>query len=126
MARESMHFGSQNPRLDECGCRCVSFCMENPPASAIRALFFDLDGTLLTSKKEISPGTLDALRHCAGKGIGIFAATARPPNLERQLGLARDQAAMLQDGVFLNGAFLKLDGKTEWRCIGKEQTRRII
>ena len=35
----------------------------------IKALFFDLDGTLLTSKKEISPKTRATLEKCKSNNI---------------------------------------------------------
>lgn len=35
----------------------------------IKALFFDLDGTLLTSSKKISDNTKSVLRNCREKGI---------------------------------------------------------
>lgn len=100
--------------------------MESLPAGAIRALFFDLDGTLLTSKKEISPSTLSALRSCAERGIRVFAATARPPNLDRQLGLPPESAALLRDGVFLNGAFIRRGEDIEARCLDEGAAGRVI
>lgn len=43
----------------------------------IRLLLFDLDGTLLTSQKTISPRTLSALIRCREKGLHIGVATSR-------------------------------------------------
>jgi Cof subfamily protein (haloacid dehalogenase superfamily) len=100
--------------------------METPPATNIRALFFDLDGTLLTSRRDISPKTLSALRDCAGKGIRIFAATARPPNIGEQFSLSREDSALIRDGAFLNGAWVRLDGREEIRCIGEGAARDIV
>ena len=42
----------------------------------VKALFFDLDGTLLTSKKQISPQTKNTLMKCKNKGIKLYIATA--------------------------------------------------
>lgn len=45
----------------------------------IKALIFDLDGTLLSSKKTIAPKTLDILLSLKEKGMRIIIATGRPP-----------------------------------------------
>ena len=42
-----------------------------------KVLLFDLDGTLLTGEKTISPRTLDELRRCREKGYIIGVATSR-------------------------------------------------
>lgn len=52
----------------------------------IRALFFDLDGTLLTSRKTLADSTRAALRQCQKQGIRIFLVTARAPLLDKMLG----------------------------------------
>ena len=49
----------------------------------LKAIFFDLDGTLLNSKREITPRTFAALKKCKDRGIKLFVATARPPLLDR-------------------------------------------
>ncbi len=47
----------------------------------IKAIFFDLDGTLLSFKTHmISESTIDALKLLRAKGIKLFLATGRPPN----------------------------------------------
>lgn len=43
----------------------------------IKLLAIDMDGTLVTSKKEITPRTADALRAAMQKGIEICIATGR-------------------------------------------------
>jgi 5-amino-6-(5-phospho-D-ribitylamino)uracil phosphatase len=57
----------------------------------IRMVAIDLDGTLLTSTKKISPQTAETLRAAAGAGVKIVIASARPPRSVRafyeQLGL---------------------------------------
>lgn len=70
----------------------------------IKALFFDLDGTLLTSAKKLSGKTKIALKICKNAGITVFTATARPPLLSKMLNLTSDEEEILQDGgVFYNG-----------------------
>ena len=49
---------------------------------AIRLAFFDIDGTLLPfGAEELSPGVRAALQALRRRGIGVFAATGRPPYL---------------------------------------------
>ena len=52
----------------------------------IRAIFFDLDGTLLDNDKRIPASAYEALEKCRERGIALFVATARPPILEKMLG----------------------------------------
>lgn len=71
----------------------------------IKALFFDLDGTLLNSDKRISSCTINALVECKNKGIKDFTATGRPPLLQYTLPLSSEELSLLDDGgVFYNGA----------------------
>src|SRR3712207_7221432 len=45
----------------------------------IKALFFDIDGTLVSFKTHTIPqSTIDALRHAKAQGIKIFISTGRP------------------------------------------------
>lgn len=46
---------------------------------AIRLVAIDLDGTLLTSDKQITPRTVDAIAECTSRGIRVVLASARPP-----------------------------------------------
>lgn len=43
----------------------------------IRLIAFDLDGTVLNGKKEVSPRTVEAMRRAAAKGIRLVIATGR-------------------------------------------------
>jgi len=54
-----------------------------PPATAIRLVAVDLDGTLLTSRKTISARTHRALRGILARGVKLVFATARPPRSVR-------------------------------------------
>ena len=47
-------------------------------SSEKKALFLDLDGTLLNDKKEITPGNYHAIRQALGEGHKIIIATGRP------------------------------------------------
>jgi len=70
----------------------------------IKALFFDLDGTLLTSSRKLSDKTKFALKSCKEKGIKAFVATARRPLLHKMLCLTPEEEEIIRDGgVFYNG-----------------------
>ena len=45
---------------------------------SIKMVALDLDGTALNSKREITPGTLEAFRKAAEKGVHIVVSTGRP------------------------------------------------
>jgi hydroxymethylpyrimidine pyrophosphatase-like HAD family hydrolase len=95
--------------------------------SRIRALFFDLDGTLLTSSKTLAESTVRALGECRRAGIGIHIATARPPTVERQLTLPAEEMALLTGGgVFLNGALVKMGERSEYRFLPAAAVRAMI
>ena len=66
----------------------------------IKALFFDLDGTLLTSNKKISDLSFETLRTCKEKGIYVFVVTARAPMLDVMLGWDECVYSLL-DGGFI-------------------------
>lgn len=81
-----------------------SFAREKS-ASGIRAIAVDIDGTLLTSRGNISPRTLQALHHCAATGITVYVATARPRRLVfRDSEVQGDADFLKTGGVFYNGA----------------------
>ena len=59
--------------------------------SDIALVAIDMDGTLLTSKGELPPKNVEAIRRCSNQGIRIVLATTRNPNRVadycRQLGI---------------------------------------
>lgn len=70
----------------------------------IKALFFDLDGTLLNSKGRIAYSSIKALKKCRESGIMVFPATGRPPLLEHTLSLSGEELGLFNDGgIFYNG-----------------------
>ena len=64
-----------------------------------RLLALDMDGTLLTSDKRISPGTLKALERCARAGVAVALCTGRGP---AELDAYRESL----DGVVRYGALI--------------------
>lgn len=83
----------------------------------IKALFFDLDGTLLTSAKTLAPSSCAALRRCREKGVRIFLATARSPRLTIKLGWGEAEHALFDGGLYSNGACIQLGGKLHYTYI---------
>ncbi|MBP3700950.1 MAG: HAD family hydrolase [Lachnospiraceae bacterium] len=83
----------------------------------IQALFFDLDGTLLSSRKTLLPSTRDALRKCREEGIRVFLATARSPMLDKMLGWTEEEFALFEGGIYCNGACTKIGESTEYAFI---------
>src|SRR5690349_2583600 len=55
------------------------------PERPIRLVAIDLDGTLLTSKKQISERTASALASLPKQGIRVVIASARPPRSVRHI-----------------------------------------
>lgn len=71
----------------------------------IRAMVFDLDGTLLDSRGCLSAANDHALKACMARDILLYVATARPRRFMYCLGDPPGQIAFLADrGVFYNGA----------------------
>jgi hypothetical protein len=55
------------------------------PASRIRLVAIDLDGTLLNDSKQVSDRTADALRCLPAQGVRTVIASARPPRSVRHI-----------------------------------------
>jgi 5-amino-6-(5-phospho-D-ribitylamino)uracil phosphatase len=53
------------------------------PKHGFRMVAIDLDGTLLSSRKTITPKTHTAIRHALAAGVKVVLATARPPRSVR-------------------------------------------
>src|ERR1035437_7139142 len=66
------HINGHNSKLDG-----------RPNGKKIRMVAIDLDGTLLSSRKTITPLTHTAVRAAVDAGIKVVLATARPPRSVR-------------------------------------------
>lgn len=91
----------------------------------IRAMFFDLDGTLLNGAKRVPDSALAALRRCRARGVRLFVATARPPLLRKMLDWAEAEP-LFDGGVFCNGACTVIDGEKRYVCIPPEVVRGAV
>ena len=92
----------------------------------IRALFLDLDGTLLNSKKEISPLTKTTLENCKKDGVKLFVATARPPLLERMLFWDKDTISLFEGGSYYNGGCISINRVKEYIFVSNKLVKKII
>jgi len=93
----------------------------------IKALFFDLDGTLLTSTGRISEKTKEALKACSKIGIKTFTATGRAPLLLKMLDLDADEQEIIKDGgVFYNGGCVRLNDTSIYTFLSDEIVMRCI
>ncbi len=75
----------------------------------IKALFFDIDGTLVSFKTHLIPqSTVDAIAEAKRNGVKVYISTGRPKILITNLG----QIADLIDGwITTNGALCFIDGE---------------
>ena len=91
----------------------------------IKALFFDLDGTLLNSEKKIPVSARTALARCREKGVRSFIATARAPMLDRMLNWS-EEFSLFDGGIYCNGACIITDGKKEYAFLPEEVVRTCL
>jgi Cof subfamily protein (haloacid dehalogenase superfamily) len=77
------------------------FVANNTKTSMIKALFFDIDGTLVSFKTHSIPqSTIEAIDKAKEKGIKVFISTGRPKIIMNNLG------ALTFDGyITMNGAY---------------------
>lgn len=79
---------------------------------SIKALIFDIDGTILTPQGVMSEATLEAFRECSNKGILLSVATARAGRLVFPDGtIPGEHSFLLERGIFYNGGTIVDDEK---------------
>ena len=91
----------------------------------MKALFFDLDGTLLDSDKKIPPSAAEALQAARARGVKVFVCTGRSLRVEKMLGWTTEMQ-LFDGGVYCNGACICLDGGTEYVFIEPEAVRAVL
>lgn len=91
----------------------------------MKALFFDLDGTLLGSDKRIPPSAVAALLQARAKGVKVFVATGRSFRVDKMLGWT-EEITLFDGGVYSNGACICLDGEVRYAWIDPEAVRAVI
>ncbi|MBQ8201782.1 MAG: HAD family phosphatase [Clostridia bacterium] len=92
----------------------------------IKALFFDLDGTLLSSSKTILPSAREALTACRAQGVQVYFATARSARLDRMLGWTDAEYALFDGGSFCNGACMQMRGETCYAFIDPTAVQDVL
>lgn len=92
----------------------------------IKAMFFDLDGTLLNSEEKLTCKTIHALAKCKKQGIRLFVATARPPLLGRMLSWDDEIFALFDGGVYYNGGCTILGGQKEYESMRSESLKTLL
>lgn len=91
----------------------------------MKALFFDLDGTLLGSDKKIPPSAVEALLAVRAKGVKVFVATGRSFRVDKMLGWT-EEITLFDGGVYSNGACICLEGEVRYAWIDPEAVRAVI
>ena len=92
----------------------------------IKALFFDLDDTLLNSEKKIPDSAVRAIQKCRAKGISVFPATARSDRLERMLGWTKETYALFSGGIYCNGGCNHIGDRVEYAYLPAEAVRTCV
>lgn len=92
----------------------------------IKAMFFDLDGTLLNSEKRVPASAMRALEDCKRQGIRLFIATGRSPRLREMLGWTEEQEDFFDGGVYCNGACIKTAEGIVYTRIPPEVVTRAV
>ena len=92
----------------------------------IKALFFDLDGTLLDPQKKITHQTRKTLEACKTGNIKLFIATARPPLLDKMLSWDDKTLSLFDGGVYYNGGCVIVDGKKTYTPISDDIVQKSI
>lgn len=92
----------------------------------IKALFFDLDGTLLNSEKKIPVSARDAIRQWREKGAKVFFASARSPRLDQTLGWTQEEFALFDGGIYSNGASVDFMGEQRYCFVHPDAVRCAV
>lgn len=93
----------------------------------IKALFFDMDGTLLDSAWKITDLTKQALKECKANGIKVYIATGRPPLLKMMLKLTSEEERLISDGgVYYNGGCVVDGAHKFYMPLHEEISRRSV
>ena len=91
----------------------------------MKALFFDLDGTLLDSEKKIPASAAEALMAARKKGVKVFVCTGRSLRVDRMLGW-NQEVTLFDGGVYCNGACIHLDGEVRYNCIEPDAVCAVL
>ena len=91
----------------------------------MKALYFDLDGTLLDSAKKIPASAAQALTAARQKGVKVFVCTGRSLRVEKMLGWTTEMQ-LFDGGVYCNGACICLDGEAKYMYLQADAVRAVL
>lgn len=93
----------------------------------MKAVFFDLDGTLLNSEKKISKCSKEALIKCRENGTQVYIATARPRTLHKMLPeWTLETFDLFDGGIYCNGACRVIHGAADYTFIDSDAVHQVI
>lgn len=92
----------------------------------MKALFFDLDGTLLDDDKKIPLSAREALRAVREKGVKVFLASARSPRLGESLGWSEEEFSLFDGGIYSNGGYVEAEGEGRYAFIHAEAVSECV
>ncbi|MCD8388322.1 MAG: Cof-type HAD-IIB family hydrolase [Bacteroidales bacterium] len=92
----------------------------------MKALFFDIDGTLVSFKThQIPESAVDAISRAHQAGNKIFISTGRPKAIITNLG-ALESRGLIDGYITMNGAYCLADGKVLYKSAIPEADARFI
>ena len=92
----------------------------------IKALFFDIDGTLVSFKThEIPNSTIEAITAAKAKGIRIFIATGRPSVIINNLS-ALQERGLIDGYITMNGGYCYIGDNVIYKSTIPEADVRTI
>ena len=81
----------------------------------IKALFFDIDGTLVSfSTLQIPQSTIDAIDAARKNGVKIFISTGRPPQIMNNIG-ALQERGLIDGYITMNGSYCYVGDKVIYK-----------
>lgn len=92
----------------------------------MKALFFDLDGTLLDSTKRIPDSAVEALHAARRAGVRVYLASARSPRLGETLGWAAREFDLFDGGIYSNGGYVETAGRGRYAFIDPKAVRGCV
>ncbi len=99
--------------------------MASTTKQSIKALFFDIDGTLVSiDTHRIPSSTVESIRRARQRGVGIYISTGRPMRIINNLG---DLDGLIDGYITTNGAWCTVGDETV-RCapIPKQEAEMLV